>query len=51
MYEWKTFESKKKTLESMDKLLTEVSNAKWEIIKVDYHKYLITARKVKLLTD
>ena len=51
MYEWKTFESKEKTLESMDKLLMEVSNAKWEIIKVDYRMYLITARKVKLLTD
>tara|TARA_R110000824_G_C15094620_1_gene665676 strand:- start:24 stop:185 length:162 start_codon:yes stop_codon:yes gene_type:complete len=53
MYEYKVFEALKVTsgVQAINKLLEELAKSGWEPVDVDYDKYVVFARKLKILND
>ena len=53
MYEYKVFEAPKDTsgVQAINKLLGEIAELGWEPVDVDYDKYIVFARKLKILND
>jgi len=57
MYEYKVFEALKVTsvrtvgVQAINKLLGELAELGWEPVDIDYDKYVVFARKLKILND
>ena len=51
MYEWKVFESRERTTESLNCLMDRLANDGWEIMQVDFDRYTALAKKTTVLND
>ena len=51
MFEWKVFESRKQTTESLNCLMDRLAHDGWEIMQVDFDLHTALARKAKTLLD
>tara|TARA_R110002110_G_scaffold360206_1_gene570000 strand:- start:24 stop:185 length:162 start_codon:yes stop_codon:yes gene_type:complete len=53
MYEYKVFEAPKDTsgVQAINKLLEAIAKLGWEPTSVDYTRYTVFARKLKILND
>ena len=51
MYEWKVFESKESTVDSLNLLLDSLAHKGWDIVQVDFDRYTALAKKPTILND
>ena len=51
MFEWKVFESRERTTESLNCLMNRLATEGWEIMQVDFELYSVLSRKSTTLLD